>query len=158
MVLGRAGLRSERGYGDKGHNANGLPLTGYEGNRHVVETVLSDRNREEDAGGSSRCYPGPSFPAFAGAGSGWGTSPAPGTERRGQALVPVPLRVGAQRRAGTGEGVGGRGTLDRTRKGGHRYSSDALPCGSMYVGLLCCPETSRQQRSYWPGPDTVKSS
>ena len=61
--------------------------------------------------GSSRYSPRPSL--------GRGTGAAPGTERRPQALVPLPVRVGAQRGAGAGAG-GGAGrpeALGRRQKG-----------------------------------------
>ena len=42
--------------------------------------------------------------------------------------------------------------------GGRRRRCGGLPRQSIYAGLFCCPKTSRQRMSYWPGPLTVNSS
>ena len=47
MLLGRAGLRSERGYGGNGHKASGLPLTGYVDIGPTVVLVPGNRHWEE---------------------------------------------------------------------------------------------------------------
>ena len=51
MLLGRAGLRSERGYGGNGHKASGLPLTGYGDIGPTVVLVPGNRHWEEPAEG-----------------------------------------------------------------------------------------------------------
>ena len=125
MILGRAGLRSERGYGGNGHNANGLPLTGYGGNGPAVAPVLANGHRLAPAEGQQSLFSWAVFMA---------EEPV-----KSKVRSRVPVRVGADCGTGAGDRAGRRGALDRNTQGEEhrdsvRYPSTARLC----MGIFCC--------------------
>ena len=84
MLLGRAWLRSERGYGGNGHKASGLPLTGYGDIGPTVVLVPGNRHWEEPAEGQWTPFSWAEFIA-----EGAGETQGPGPEAKARSRVPV---------------------------------------------------------------------
>ena len=141
MVSGRAARWSERGYGHRGHNANGPPLTGNGawGRRLCWSWATATGKNPPESQQSLFSWAG--FPGLR-RGRLWPRKrPSPGDAAARPSPRPCPSSSG-------------RGTLDRRARGEAAAAvAMASPGRSMSAGFFCCP-AAQQSAALYPPPST----